>query len=1135
MKRTFLLLLMCSILALGSRSATPILGTPVATPERMYQYGLSKGAGKNYSGTFTLELCKLYYDIGKQWGVRGDIALCQSFWETGWFNFTGGTAMRPWHHNYCGLGVGSLGAVGCTFADDYTGVTVQLQHLWSYATTRDLPSGWTNIDPRWAHGYRGKAPNWEDLGSGKWASAAGYGSKIMATYNEMMAFQMANPKLTASTTSVTLSAEQGASAPSANVTIKGENLSSAIIYNSSTSAVKVSTSNWDEFTGGTLTITLDTSKSPGTYTGYVAVQSGSGDSKQRIQIQVSATVTAKAESTITVSPSSLTFTATQGQSVATQAVKVSAKDLSADMTYGTNSSMFTVTPAADWNARTGGTLNVSVNTDRAPGTYQGYMYVQTSMSLRQQVAVTAVINAGTGGDDKPIPALDFVQIWNKSQTAGNADIATSIRNFDYMDGKLYCIYNTGEIVILDARTGDRLGSLANGDVVSGGTLRLCDVKCHDGRIYACNLKGNASTQLRVYCWDNDSAQPTLLMATDDTQGVERVGDCLHVTGSHDNDLWLAFGRHENSATSIIEFNRKNNTWTSKKVNATASGSNIAAGASVRVKPTGTGYWIVGGSLLPTYLGLDGAKQYALSTETVLSGNDFDTFTYDSRQYAMVATYLNKASSSLSDGIMRLYDITGGWDKAVSMGDYPSAGLGTTRNTAFSGGVVTRAYTRAAEAWVLTCGQGLAYFRSGSLSDITGGSGDDDDDTPSTLPDKFTTDWEYSNSSRTITADYMDLTTSVMTRNMALFGDNLYIVKRTSSDADVVIADAMTGLGKGTLSTDGIGSGTWRFASVAALDDAVIATNLATSVSGTINVYAWTGPDAAPRLILSTTDHGARAGDLISASGSLADGKIYLASNTGYAGKVFVYTITNGTASPTPHVITLKDESGNDYDIGGAFAVIDIKANADGTFYASGKGKHAALFGADGTMIKTFGTEATHNQVCSSSFHPVTYGQYTLGAITSYGANSIERGYLNLINITDGVDKATVLHRYPELDQSGNRNTTFVTTAIARRRGRNLDMWVMVPSQGIAKYTASQTSSAVEDIAPAIDEPRLIMTQGTVSVQGAECTAITAYTLTGMAVATAAESIDVSTLNPGMYIFVARLSNGNVLSAKAIVR
>ncbi|MBO5054205.1 MAG: glucosaminidase domain-containing protein [Muribaculaceae bacterium] len=1248
MKRLFLLFTLCAAIVFNSQAATPIIGKPnaKATVDRMYQFGLSKGAGGGNSNNFNREICQAFYDLGHKYGIRGDIALCQSFIETGWFKYTGGTAMRYYHHNYCGLGVTGLGVVGCTFSTIQEGVAAQLQHLWSYATTRALPSGWTLVDPRFNHGYRGKAPNWENLGSGLWAAASGYGSSILSIYNEMMAFQMPEPKITSSQNTITFTAEQGSTPPSISFKITGQNLSANIVYNSSTSSIKVTTSNWDNTAGGTMTATVDTSKAPGSYSGIIAIQSGSGDNKVRIEIPVSVTITAKLEPSITASPSSLSFSAQRGETVSAKTINVSAKDLSTDMVYGSNTSMITVSPASGWNARTGGSLNVTINTDRAAGTYEGYVYVQTSSSLRQQIAVTVTItsgttidpvdptinvntnslsftakqganvasqavtvtasnltadmiygtnssmftvtpasgwNARTGGtlnisidtnrdpgtytgyayvqtssslrqqiditatitapSTDPIPALDFVQIWNNSQQSGSTTVDgvdfTKIRNMDYMDGKLYCVYNTSEIIILDAHTGKKLGTLNNGDIVKGGTLTLCGIKCHDGRVWACNLKGNDNTELRVYCWDSDDANPMLAMSTTSTQGVSRLGDCMWVTGDYGCDLWLSFARHENSATSIVEFNRNcSGNWTSKKVNATASGSNIAAGASARVKATGQGYWLDGQLILPTYLGLDGAKQYALTGEAVTSGNDFDTFTYNSRQYAMVASYLNQ-TSTYTEGMMRLYDITNGWDKASAIAAYPSSGLGSTRNTNCAGSVITQAYTRAAEAWILTAGQGIAYFRSGKAEDIGDTVDPVPDDKPTDLPDKFANDWCYSVNNKVISADYIDLSTSQpYTRNMALYGDNLYIVQRSASDANIVIANKDTGRKTGTLPTDGITpSGSWRFSSVAAIEDAILACNLATSASSTLYVYAWTSGSSNPTQVLATTNHGARAGDLISASGTLANGKIYFASNTGYAGKIYIYTITNGTANATPQEITLKDASGTTYDLGGGFAVIDIKANADGTFYASGKGDRGGLFNADGTMIKQFNATATGNNTYGSSFCPVEFGDFTLGVHTSYGGKDIDQGYLNLINITNGIDNASIIKSHDKLSNDASvRNTTFVTSAIARSKGREISMWVLIPGQGIAKYVAGQGSSTTSAGSLIEGTKPYIMLDGTTArVQGAETVNMTAYNLSGMAIIGGTDSLDTSALNPGMYIIMARLTDGQAITTKVIVR
>ena len=206
MKKVILMSLALILVCLTGKTATPILGKPVASAERMYQYVKSKNPGSS----FTREIAQEFHDQGVKYGIRGDIALCQSCIETGWFKYTGGTAVTPDDHNYCGLGVTTLGQKGCQFSSIAEGVSAQLQHLWAYATTKALPSGWTLVDPRFKYVSRGCAPNWDNLGGGKWASSTTYASNILSIYKEMSNYTVVDetPKLTVSKTSLTLSGKK---------------------------------------------------------------------------------------------------------------------------------------------------------------------------------------------------------------------------------------------------------------------------------------------------------------------------------------------------------------------------------------------------------------------------------------------------------------------------------------------------------------------------------------------------------------------------------------------------------------------------------------------------------------------------------------------------------------------------------------------------------------------------------------------------------------------------------------------------------------------------------------------------------------------------------------------------------------
>ncbi len=132
------------------------------------------------------KLAQMYLQKGLQYGIRGDIAFFQAAHETGWWRFGG--LVTPEQNNYCGLSATGQPATaqeqlrganparvyfvegrhGAFFDTPATGVEAQLQHLYAYATTQDLPAGVDLVSPRYALVKKGIAPNWEDLG-GKWA------------------------------------------------------------------------------------------------------------------------------------------------------------------------------------------------------------------------------------------------------------------------------------------------------------------------------------------------------------------------------------------------------------------------------------------------------------------------------------------------------------------------------------------------------------------------------------------------------------------------------------------------------------------------------------------------------------------------------------------------------------------------------------------------------------------------------------------------------------------------------------------------------------------------------------------------------------------------------------------------------
>ncbi|AEG61460.1 stalk domain-containing protein [Desulforamulus ruminis] len=146
------------------------------------------------------DLAELYIKIGKEYGIRGDLAFCQAAKETHYWQFTGD--VQPDQNNYCGLwATGAAcsgqepfngadpdgvrfeeGVHGAIFATPEIGVEAHIQHLYAYATRDPLPSGKILYDPRFSLVSQGIAPTWQKLNA-RWAvPGTTYGQSIIFDY-----------------------------------------------------------------------------------------------------------------------------------------------------------------------------------------------------------------------------------------------------------------------------------------------------------------------------------------------------------------------------------------------------------------------------------------------------------------------------------------------------------------------------------------------------------------------------------------------------------------------------------------------------------------------------------------------------------------------------------------------------------------------------------------------------------------------------------------------------------------------------------------------------------------------------------------------------------------------------------------
>lgn len=188
---------------------TPIMGQSEATREQARKWL------QQVAPDWVL-MADLFYSIAPKYNIRADVALAQACKETGYFRFGG--LVQSWQNNFCGLGATGQasdgntplrgadpekvsfqnGVHGAIFVDRATGVEAQIQHLFAYATTGELPSGTTLYSPRFALVQRGTAPYVEYLGAGENPAGVGwaypgldYGKSIIRDYlQKLMAIEV---------------------------------------------------------------------------------------------------------------------------------------------------------------------------------------------------------------------------------------------------------------------------------------------------------------------------------------------------------------------------------------------------------------------------------------------------------------------------------------------------------------------------------------------------------------------------------------------------------------------------------------------------------------------------------------------------------------------------------------------------------------------------------------------------------------------------------------------------------------------------------------------------------------------------------------------------------------------------------
>ena len=410
------------------------------------------------------------------------------------------------------------------------------------------------------------------------------------------------------------------------------------------------------------------------------------------------------------------------------------------------------------------------------------------------------------------------------------------------------------------------------------------------------------------------------------------------------------------------------------------------------------------------------------------------------------------------------------------------------------------------------------------------------------PLKFTEGWNYSETSNKKAAWMANWTNY---RNMAFGDGKLYVVDAANGVVKVIKAQTCEHIKD--LNMTGVSGGALKLVDVAFVDGKIIGTNIALSSNETmktLKVYIWDNDDAAPRVLLETTDLGGmtRIGDAIEVQGNLTSGKlVYLAQQTrdytdasgatknGNCNSLVTYALSNGVASTTPVVA----------DIDAFIIGMSPRAIPEGNnYWVCGQQYLPSQITGNGQLttsvpLTAFNIEAAFHG-CGNDFVPFTFKgnkyafatdyQAVTKAGTSATADEIKTttllgGRAILLDGSAGwaVEGLKNEGSYPSAGLSSKtRNTTLSSSICVNVNGeQGVEMWVLVHNQGIAYYKHGTAPTYTYEKVPEITAPAevsLTAVEGKTSSQSIE---VGAQLLTGdinVALAGAgAFSIDKTTL------------------------
>ncbi|MBM3659951.1 MAG: hypothetical protein FJW95_10690 [Actinobacteria bacterium] len=182
---------------IDAQGGVPIMGQSILTAAEVAAWFKSTGQrARLMNDTPIDDLADMYVTEGNVENVRGDIAFAQAVLETGSFG-------RATDNNFAGIGACDSCTSQYLFPTPRDGVRAQIQLLRNYADPfsravmlkNPLDATLHGTDPVKAaatfdsFSFKGRAPVWNVMGAGNWATDPLYAGKVLGIYSRMLSFK----------------------------------------------------------------------------------------------------------------------------------------------------------------------------------------------------------------------------------------------------------------------------------------------------------------------------------------------------------------------------------------------------------------------------------------------------------------------------------------------------------------------------------------------------------------------------------------------------------------------------------------------------------------------------------------------------------------------------------------------------------------------------------------------------------------------------------------------------------------------------------------------------------------------------------------------------------------------------------